>query len=165
MSFVLDDWVAGDPITAARLQKEKEALQMIANFLGAGGNGDIFQTLGGTAFKSTGTAVAPNLWVMMKITGYEDPTTLGGGVYWGTVQTRNSAALGPESSTMTPATHWQDDGDPVVVYNMFEQGIADSHLLAADTYTLAMSGLETATVGEASYDVYYLVPGISMGCP
>jgi hypothetical protein len=185
MSFVLDDWVSGDPITAARLQKEKEALQMIANFLGAGGNGDVFQTLGGTAFKSTGESSAPDRHAVVRIEGYSRTFTgdsaaydLPSGMYWAFLQQRTSTSWPiPHNSSLTVLSELYEDVDaasPVILVNFDEYGAASEHNLVAtvrvpclnlfEATAAAANGTNYPVSNGMTFDLYGF-HGFTLACP
>jgi hypothetical protein len=186
VEFNLADWFPGDDITADRLQKEKEALQKIASLLGAGGNGDVFQTLGGTTFKSMGgEAFAPDRHAVVRIEGYSRTFTgdsaaydLPSGMYWAFLQQRTSTEWPiPHNTSTTVLSQIYEDADattPVVLVNFDEYGAAGEHNLLATTRVPCLNLFETtaAAANGANYPVsngmtfdLYGFHGFTLACP
>jgi hypothetical protein len=171
MDFGLEDWNVGDPITAARLQKEKALLQQIANFLGAGGNGDVFQTLGGTVFKSTGTAFSADRFALIRLPASSGQ---GAGKYLGFVQQEISGATIDTSTDLDLSDYFEDASasqDALVMNSLDHGGTAHTVVQDRVSYHLCFNLFRQTTPTEAqvllgqttTYDVY-LMTGLSFGC-
>jgi hypothetical protein len=102
----------------------------------------------------------------LRITGTSSPVALGGGAYWAVKQKRKTAvSLDPTPTTFTPTTFWEDDGDPVIVFNFAEQNVASAHGLSTNQFIRGVpAGEQTVTLSNGSkYDVYDFF-GYSLGC-
>lgn len=101
---------------------------------------------------------------VLKVTGTSSPTTLGKPYYWALIQKRNTTAWTATSNGLT-TTFFTNVGTStayVILFNLFESG-STTHDLATNTFLLANSSGDKATVSGIEYDVY-LTYSIILGC-